>query len=554
MSVLYVRDKDGNLVPVQTIQGEKGSTGPQGPKGDKGDTGATGPQGPKGDTGSAGSAGKDGVSPTVTVSKSGKVTTIEITDANSTKTATINDGADGASGTVADTVPSYWQSALDAGVEAINTAILEAGYNKSAFLFYSDAHWSNNSHVSPKLLKYLYEHTGMNRTFFGGDVVDNEGTTYNAMEYLWEWRNLLKGLPNHHSVVGNHDDGNATNNLFSEQYVYGYLLAAEETHDITRGDDGLYYYVDSPAEKTRYLCLDTAYRGVTTAQETFITEALKSTPSGWHIVVVSHIWYQPDYNQGSVKPIPIAGLDSNATKVITLLDNYNARSGAFSGCGATVEFCIGGHVHRDYVNKTPGGIPIVLVETDSGYVRSALTHTVGTDTESAVNGVIADYTEKKMTVVRVGRGVSFTVDMTTGTSAELPDSGEPEPTYTNILDEVGYKKGVYMSNGNESTDANAYTTGYIPVAEAVDVYLKNVTLPNESSHGNRIASYNSSKTYIEGTTYNIMPDKTDLTPVFDDNGNLVKFTTPRHSGIAFIRLSAWYIGEDSIISVGNPIE
>lgn len=32
MSVLYVRDKDGNLVPVQTIKGEKGE------KGDKGDT------------------------------------------------------------------------------------------------------------------------------------------------------------------------------------------------------------------------------------------------------------------------------------------------------------------------------------------------------------------------------------------------------------------------------------------------------------------------------------------------------------------------------------
>lgn len=41
----------------------------------------------------------DGFSPTVTVSKSGKVTTVKITDVNGTKTATINDGADGAPGT-----------------------------------------------------------------------------------------------------------------------------------------------------------------------------------------------------------------------------------------------------------------------------------------------------------------------------------------------------------------------------------------------------------------------------------------------------------------------
>lgn len=44
------------------------------------------------------SEGKDGVSPTVSVSKSGKVTTVTITDKNGTKTATINDGADGKDG------------------------------------------------------------------------------------------------------------------------------------------------------------------------------------------------------------------------------------------------------------------------------------------------------------------------------------------------------------------------------------------------------------------------------------------------------------------------
>lgn len=49
------------------------------------------------DTGvdAVGDDGEDGTSPTVTVSKSGKVTTITITDKNGKKTATINDGADG---------------------------------------------------------------------------------------------------------------------------------------------------------------------------------------------------------------------------------------------------------------------------------------------------------------------------------------------------------------------------------------------------------------------------------------------------------------------------
>ena len=78
MSVMYIRDKNGNLIPVRTIQGEKGEQGP------------------------AGESGQNGVSPVVTVSKSGKVTTITITDVNGTKTATITDGVDGVDGVGAD--------------------------------------------------------------------------------------------------------------------------------------------------------------------------------------------------------------------------------------------------------------------------------------------------------------------------------------------------------------------------------------------------------------------------------------------------------------------
>ena len=75
--------------------GATGATGPQGPQGPRGETGPQGLQGPQGATGPTGPKGDDGVSPTVEVSKSGKVTTITIIDAEGTHTATINDGADG---------------------------------------------------------------------------------------------------------------------------------------------------------------------------------------------------------------------------------------------------------------------------------------------------------------------------------------------------------------------------------------------------------------------------------------------------------------------------
>lgn len=52
--------------------------------------------------------GADGISPTVSISKSGKVTTITITDKDGTHTATINDGEDGADGYSPVRGTDYW--------------------------------------------------------------------------------------------------------------------------------------------------------------------------------------------------------------------------------------------------------------------------------------------------------------------------------------------------------------------------------------------------------------------------------------------------------------
>ena len=50
---------------------------------------------PKGDKGETGRNGQDGISPTVTVTRSGSVVTISVTDGSGTTTATVSDGQDG---------------------------------------------------------------------------------------------------------------------------------------------------------------------------------------------------------------------------------------------------------------------------------------------------------------------------------------------------------------------------------------------------------------------------------------------------------------------------
>lgn len=490
-----------------------------------------GPQGDKGDTGATGA---DGYTPIRGVDY--------WTDDDKTEIVEEVQAA-------IDGVPDYWQTALDEGVEAINTALCEAGYNKSAFLFYTDSHWNYGAQMSPALLKYLYRHTGMTKTFFGGDIVNDEASDYDTMEYLWDWRNQLKDLPNHHSVPGNHDDGNSTNNLFSEQYVYGYLLAAEETADIVRSDSGLYYYIDNPAEKTRYLCLDTGFKDLSTlsdAQATFIKDALISTPDGWHIVVVAHVWYMPDYDQYDQRPVPLAGLSDAATSVIAILDNYNSRSGEFADCGAWVEFCIGGHIHYDYDATTPTGIPIILVETDSQHIRGSYSATTGTTTEASVNGIIADYTNHKIYVVRIGRGESREIEMT-----------NHEVSYTNLLDTIGYEvdQEYSTSYGVQRASSDGYDlTGWIELTAGETYYLKNFIMPDGVTDRNNMAYYFDSDKEWGGSFHLTTSAGNGFSPVFGDDGNLAQFTVPNGYTGLYLRLNCTQIDDTSILTRNEPIE
>lgn len=536
-------------------------------------------------TGGSGTAGKDGrgivsVLRTGGSGAAGTVDTYTITYTDgTTSTFKVRNGADGADGADGYTpvkgvdyyteedktemveqmcsamngIPDYWQSALDDGVKAINMAMLDAGCNKSAFLFYTDAHWNYGSQMSPVLLKYLYQHTGVCKTFFGGDIVNDEADDYDTMSYLWEWRNQLKDLPNHHSVVGNHDDGNTTNNRFSEKYVYGYLLAAEETPDLVRGDSGLYYYVDSQAEKTRYLCLDTAYKGVDSAQLQFVSDALKGTPDGWHIVAVSHIWYDANYD---VTPPAVGDLNSGAAQITALLDSYNSRSGDYAGCGGWVEFCIGGHTHWDYDNVTTSGIPVILCETDSRHVRSGLDFTLGTTTESSVNAIVADYDAHKINMIRIGRGESrevevtnYVVSYTNVLSSALDADG------VSIYNGVGYKADVRWSTSGqaESESAGIYLTGWIPVRPGDVIYVKNISMDQNTTVANTCIVLFSSAVGSTFETLNAENLTTYCGAQWDEDGILTQFTIQNDESYQYIRLQAGYIGSDSIITIGEII-
>ena len=373
----------------------------------------------------------------------------------------------------ADSVPDYWIDELDAKADAIQAAMEKAGRNKSAFLWYTDAHWVNgNSKVSPKLLNYLYMHTPMNKVNFGGDIIgDTLLATREEMKYLYEWRKAIKDLPNHHSVFGNHDMFNLDSvDYEDDNYRYAFLLAPEESYDQVWGG-GNYYYIDNPAEKTRYLyiCYPNTDTTWLLTQTQFIADSLKSTHEGWHIVAIAHRWWQ--YSSSSTPTVGSVG--AFEADILSVFDAYNARATRngsnyfyaqdFTDAKGKVEFCIGGHIHVDYDFESAGGIPIIITTSDTNQNRvpdsTVDSGTVGTTTEAAVYGIIADYndaTNPKIIVVGVGRGTSRVV-RSSGVKAtsisNITYSGDT--TVGAIIDKSKFSFTVNYSNGATDTITGA---------------------------------------------------------------------------------------------------
>lgn len=313
-------------------------------------------------------------------------------------------------------IPNYWAAELETKANAIQQAVETAGRNKSAFLWYTDAHWQTNAKVSPALLKYLVKSTPINKVNFGGDIIgDPTAFNHDNIKYAYEWRKMVADLPNHHSVYGNHDVNHWTTDV--SKMAYAVLLAPEETAEMVVGGDS-YYYVDNPAEKTRYLYLSylTSDHNAMTAQGQFIVNAITSVAEGWHIVVIAHRWFQ--YTSSSAPTV--GSVPTYEAEILKVFDEYNAMAKHtasnyftahdFASGKGKVEFCIGGHIHCDYDFKTAGGIPVIITASDTNQERSSAETedcgVVGTVTEAAVFGIIADYNTNKITVVGVGRGGS----------------------------------------------------------------------------------------------------------------------------------------------------
>lgn len=300
---------------------------------------------------------------------------------------------------------------------------------KYRYVFFTDAHWGRNQQHSPAIIKHIIDYSGIDRVIYGGDA--NTSSTENIQGTLdigFQFKDAFSFLRHKMLVLfGNHDD-NSTGQVslkdrhLSEEQVYSYLQS--QMTDVCYWDYYNFYY-DDPITKTRFMCLDTGrfyeYSFLMKLPKTaqFVIECLSSVPDDWHVIVASHILLKlKSFEKGDAEESAVI------RPLIEILENYNFRLESefsydgevipynFSTAGATVEYCIGGHIHADAVVYSRKGIPLITVTCDGQQeVAGSLPYDTGTLNEQCVTIVVNDYQNKEVGVYHIGRGADLKINM-----------------------------------------------------------------------------------------------------------------------------------------------
>ncbi len=238
----------------------------------------------------------------------------------------------------------------------------------SAFLFFTDAHWGENDKISPAIMKYLVERTGMDKIFFCGDFITHSDTSKDRMKYLaqdFSRQFCIEGCA-FYPLFGNHDDNSYEQS--NSEAVFS-MTELEEVYHVTGTtstyESGTYYYyVDDEHYRIRYICLNTAgQKYIDHKQMKFVVSSLMRAKPCSRIIIFGHIWLEWDRNARKYFPNPKTGM------LLNLFDAFNARRRFgkydFSACTSRIILVMGGHIHNEYMTFTAGGIPVILNDSDS---------------------------------------------------------------------------------------------------------------------------------------------------------------------------------------------
>ena len=319
--------------------------------------------------------------------------------------------------------------------EATKQVEKDVCHHGDQFFFFTDPHyfWYSEPEVhnglhAADLIKYIQNRTNIRKTFCGGDLVG--GSTMSAsvcLKNLQLAKQHLSGIwDNLYMILGNHEWNGFDNNNYDMlpiSQIYSLLVKDKEQQfgDVSdRGD----YWIDNAPQKIRYFCIGSAWNAVVkNSQIAWFGSELLKVPSGYTVVVLSHIGYdldRTDHIKESFMPI-ILLLEKAKAKSSYI---YEGTTYDFSTFNAEIACVISGHVHEDHDITSTGGIRIITTTCDRGpkgtissekdtWFNAARVY--GTITEQAIDVFVIDTDAKTIKTFRIGG--SFNGE----TALETPD-------------------------------------------------------------------------------------------------------------------------------------
>lgn len=339
---------------------------------------------------------------------------------------------------ISDGVPNYYfaNNYLPGKIETINNNRIGLSANSIEFAWFTDLHVydvngsARNGLQSVNLCRYLAKNANITTVYCGGDLVDNRTndgmTKAKCLDVLGKVRKYLDPIwANTYMIVGNHEWNDPNGQVDTNRLTIGAIKPAiaqdsykhKNAQTIFNNKTSLYgsYAVDDGNYKVRTIFLGCSNsNSLYKAEYEWLAEVLRTTPSGYNVLMMSHIGF-------AEAPQTSAALLDRFALVVGMLEaaeskneEYSFTLGTtrvgpfdFSGCNLSVIACITGHTHFDLSMVTTGGTLVISTTADAGpgpgsseEYRNA--RILGTITEQAVDVVQIDLDNKKIFMTRIG--------------------------------------------------------------------------------------------------------------------------------------------------------
>ena len=215
-------------------------------------------------------------------------------------------------------------------------------------------------------------------------------------------------------MAGNHDDNSYEQS--NPEAIFNNTELAEVVfsvrHSNTTHTYNLFnYFFDSDKEEIRYLVLDTSKRQRDDQQIAFIIQSISSVKQDWSIVVLSHIWGEWSPGEMTYKP------NRQTEEIMQIFDAYNERQSIndfeFTCAKGKIVLLIGGHIHKDFFFHTNGGIPVLLLDSDSNIKSCNRLYppVKGLPSEQCITSILIDVQNNTGYAIRLGRGRDFCFEL-----------------------------------------------------------------------------------------------------------------------------------------------